>query len=260
MELNLVNFFRISRAFSKVDELVVASDQVTPQHDFRLANHLENRLVQRSLDYTVIILKNEHVLLIASQRLRDQLRILDLIIVEPSTVSSDIFLSLWVDWLALLILGRDLQQAPTENEYRLLVDVGVGRTCLLVQAQPGVRLEAHQTHLMLSSDKKHDIAIGLFGLLKQLLFDHLGVIDKADEFPFAEVEHTLRHVERHMNYCDLPVLRIERLVGEQRVIYHPSLRHGLLRVVELSLVLIVLLLFVFFVALASYVSGEKVET
>ena len=48
---------------------------------------------------------------------------------------------------------------------------------------------------MLPSDQKHDVTISLFGLLEQLLFDHLSVIDEADELPFAKVEHALRHVE-----------------------------------------------------------------
>ena len=64
-----------------------------------------------------------------------------------------------------------------------------------------------------------------------------------------------------MDDRDLAVLRIERLIGEQRVVYHPSLWYGLLRVVKL-LVVVLLLLFVLLllVTWAPNIGGEKVKT
>ena len=77
------------------------------------------------------------------------------------------------------------------------------------------------TFLDFSLHEYHNITIGLFTSLEALLFDHLGVIDEANELPFAQVNYSLRHVISHVYYSNLFVPRSESLVCEKRIIDHP---------------------------------------
>ena len=125
MELDLVDLLSIARAFCKENELVVAAHKMPPEHDLRLANDFKDWFVQRCLHDAVIVLNDEHVLLIATQRLGDQLSVLNLVVIEASTVSLDAFLGTWIDRLAILVLRRYLEQATAEDEQGLLVDIRV---------------------------------------------------------------------------------------------------------------------------------------
>ena len=160
------DFLCITRALSVEDEFIVATDEMSSKHDFRLADDFEDGLVERSLHDAVIILHDQHVLLVTSQGLCDQLSVLNLIIIEPSTVSFDTLKVILIDRLTISILSWNLEEDAAEDEDRLLVDVRIGRARLLIHGQPWVRFEAHKAYFMLSPDKEHDIAIGFFSLLE----------------------------------------------------------------------------------------------
>lgn len=71
MELDLVNFLCVAWSLGVEDSLVVAADDVSPQHGFRFTNDFEDLLVERSLYDTVIVLDYQHVLLITTECLSD---------------------------------------------------------------------------------------------------------------------------------------------------------------------------------------------
>ena len=96
-----------------------------PEHDLRLANDFKDWFVQRCLHDAVIVLDDEHVLLIATQRLGDQLSVLNLVVIEASTVALDALFGTWIDRLTIFVLRRYLEQAAAENEQGLLVDIRV---------------------------------------------------------------------------------------------------------------------------------------
>ena len=119
----------------------------------------------------------------------------------------------------------------------MLDDIGVSLVRRIIKTQPRVCLEGHEAKLIFASDEEHDITVGLLALLEELLFDHLRVVHEADELPLAQIDDLLRHVQGHMNDCDLTVLRIVRLVGEEGIVYDPGLWNWLLRVMQLILLL-----------------------
>ena len=169
---------------------------------------------------TVIVLNDEHVLLVESRRLRNQLSILDLVIVEPSTESFNVLYALW-----------HLFEASTEQEDSLLINVRIGRNWFIVEGKPRVGLETHQAYLTKSFDQEHDVAVSLFCPFKKLLLNHLRVIDEAYKLPLAKIDHSLWDIQRHVNHCDFLVLWVDCLVGEQRVVHDPSLRYWLLWII-----------------------------
>ena len=73
----------------------------------------------------------------------------------------------------------------------------------------------------MSANKEHDVAVRLLELAEELLLDHLGVVDEADELPFTQMDDALRHVERHVHDCYLAVGGRVGLVGQQGVVDHP---------------------------------------
>ena len=108
--------------------------------------------------------------------------------------------------------------ASTENEDGLLEHVLVCDVWLFCELQPRIRLEAHQSSRISKSRQEHDVAVGLLALAKQLLFDHLSVVDKADELPLSQVNDALRHVESHVHNHDLAVLRSPALVRQKWIV------------------------------------------
>ena len=64
------------------------------------------------------------------------------------------------------------------------------------------------------------------------------MVYEADKFPFAQIYDLLGHVESHMNDCDLFILWVVCLVGEEGIIYDPGLRHRKLWVVQTIFILI----------------------
>ena len=92
------------------------------------------------------------------------------------------------------------------------------------------------------SHQENYVTIGLFPAIKAPLFDHLGVVHEADEFPLAEMHDALRHVEAEVHDGDLFVVGGECLVGHERVIDDPGLTDGLLGVIELDFFKVTVLL------------------
>ena len=66
-----------------------------------------------------------------------------------------------------------------------------------MELEPGVGLEAHQPYFPTIDVpyKQHDVTICFFVLFETLLFDHLSMIDEADELPLAQMDDALRHVQ-----------------------------------------------------------------
>ena len=80
------------------------------------------------------------------------------------------------------------------------------------------------------------------------------MINKTDEFPIAQMDQSLGHVVCHVNDCDFFVSWGKRLVGQQGVVDDPGLWHGLLRVIQLVLLLIMMTVLIIY-----YVSAEHVK-
>ena len=108
---------------------------------------------------------------------------------------------------------------------------------LLIKIEPGVGLEGHESHGIVAPHDKHDVTVGLLVELEEPLFNHLSVVDEANEFPFAQIYHFLWHVLDHVNNSYFGVLRIVCLVSQKWIIDDPRLGHWLLRIVKLLILL-----------------------
>ena len=117
-----------------------------------------------------------------------------------------------------------------EQEQRLFERLFVLLRRRAVVLEPRIALEAHQSVGVQVADKECDITV-LFVLPSvELGLCHLCVVDKRHEFPLAEIDSTLWHVDRQMNDCDFIVGRRECLVGHQGVVNNPLLPYWRLRV------------------------------
>ena len=114
----------------------------------------------------------------------------------------------------IFILIRIELYVATEQKDGLLVDVTVFHDCLLIISQPRIALEAHEAILIISLHQEHDVAVCFFDPSKQLLLDHLCVIDEADKLPLTEVYYPLWHSECHVNDCNLLVSRTRCFVSK----------------------------------------------
>ena len=205
-------------------------------HSLWLAYDLKVCLIQRRLHDAVVKLNDQHILLIASIRLRYKLHSLYLVVIEPSAEPSNVLLCV-SDHFTIAIFCWYRVHLATEDVNGLLDDVCVGLARLLVEVQPGVRLVAHESYFSALgvSDQENYVAIGLLPAIKATLFDHLGVVNEADELPLTEMHDALWHVKAEMHYGDLLVVGGECLVGHEWVVDDPGLTDGLLGMIELDL-------------------------
>ena len=181
MKLYLLNLLVVFLAFCEEYCLIVAADQMVPEHGLRLAYDFKHTFVQGELHDAVIELQDHYVHLIAANLLRNQLRALDLVIVEASKVIETISLFFIDD------IDRYLIKLAAEQEQRVFDDIWVCLTVRIVQPEPRVRLERHQSNLLIVTNKEHDVTVCLLVLLEKLLLDHLRMVHEADELPLAQV-------------------------------------------------------------------------
>ena len=93
------------------------------------------------------------------------------------------------------------------------------RVCLIITfkivvLKPRIALEAHQSASVFHFDEQHNVTIGLFILVEAFLFNHLSVVDEADEFPLTQIDHLLRHILSQVNDYYLVILRRIRFVRQ----------------------------------------------
>ena len=86
------------------------------------------------------------------------------------------------------------------------------RVCLififkLIMLKPWVALEAHQPTSVLHLHEQHHVTVGFFILVEAFLFDHLSVVDEANELPLTQVDNLLWHILSQMNDYYLVILR-----------------------------------------------------
>ena len=124
--------------------------------------------------------------------MRDQLDILYFVSTEAPTVEEFALFRL-LNIVAFLVLGRRELNQATEKKNRLLEHVSVILARLLIKLKPRVRLEAHETILVVATNKKDDVTVSFLCLAVQALLDHLRMINEANELPLAQVNHSLRH-------------------------------------------------------------------
>ena len=70
------------------------------------------------------------------------------------------------------------------------------------------------------------------------MFDHLGVIDEADELPFSKMDDPLRHIHSHVDNNNFFVHGTPALVGQQWIVDDVRLWTRLLWVVIGSIVFV----------------------
>ena len=231
MELEFLDFHCVSDCLCKEYLLVVATDEVPPNHSLRLANDFELTIIKGCLHNAVIELNDQHVLLVVSELARQKLDVLNLVTAEAPGILLRIFWGVLYG-LILLILRRYKLQFATEKKEGRLMNVLVLLTRLFHEFQPGVRLEAHKSVFILSANQNHDVTICLLRFTEELLFDHLRVIDEADKLPLAKVNDPLWHRQGHMYNRNFLVRRATRLICKQRVVNDIVLHEGLLRIVH----------------------------
>ena len=163
---------------------------------------------------------------------------MDLVIVKALCILHVVGLVL-INLDAIIIFCWYDSNVSAKDVHRLFDDVNICFMWLFVKLEPWIHLDANQSaHLLIffvlvfALNEKHDVAIGLFCLVKALLLYHLSVVHKAYELPISKVDDALWSVLSQMQYCYLIVLRIESLVSHQRIVDNPSLTHRLL-VIEL---------------------------
>ena len=99
---------------------------MSSEHGLGLADNLEELLVESGLHDAVVVLDDQRVLLVARQRLRDQLHILNLIAVEAPAKALDVESCLCLVYLfAISGFGGHEVKVATKDEESLLINVGV---------------------------------------------------------------------------------------------------------------------------------------
>ena len=123
---------------------------------------------------------------------------MDLVIVKALCILQMVGLVL-INLDTIIIFCWYDSNVTAEDVHRLFDDVNICFVWLFIKLEPWIHLDANQsTHLLVffvlvfALDEKHDVAIGLFCLVKALLFYHLSVAHKAYELPISKVNYALR--------------------------------------------------------------------
>ena len=94
---------------------------------------------------------------------------------------------------------------------------------------PRIVLDIGKRDLVSRLQKHHYHTIALHLLAKYLLLTHLSVVNEAQELMVLKVDDSLpRFFIRNVEHYQFIVLRHIWLVCQQRVVYNPSLRNGIL--------------------------------